>query len=183
MVWIHYRARCSCAQLMARHHRSPRMMTSSNGNIFRVTGPLCGELMFFLIALLINGWVNNRECGWWFETPSRSLWRHCNVTETHIRRLMTSVLRHRRSGLADYEKKLNWIVITICVKFVLRLMHSTHALIHVKLISRNQHPKHASLEFTPLSCDWHKPNLRNNNSTYYWILFCKTKHNLLISMP
>ena len=27
------------------------MMTTSNGNIFRVTGPLC------------NGWVNNREAG------------------------------------------------------------------------------------------------------------------------
>ena len=51
------------------------MMTSSNGNIFRVTGPLCGEftgnrwippikgqwsgaLMFSLICTWINGWVN-----------------------------------------------------------------------------------------------------------------------------
>ena len=55
------------------------MMTSSNGNIFRVTGPLCGEftgpgefptqrpvtrsLMFSLICVWINGWVNNRETG------------------------------------------------------------------------------------------------------------------------
>ena len=55
------------------------MMTSSNGNIFRVTGHLCGEftsprwiprthkgqwcgaLMFSLICVWINGWVNNRE--------------------------------------------------------------------------------------------------------------------------
>ena len=54
------------------------MMTSSNGNIFRVTGPLCGEftghrwiphhkgqwrgvLMFSLIYALINVWVNNHE--------------------------------------------------------------------------------------------------------------------------
>ena len=52
-------------------------MTSSNGNIFRVTGPLCGEftgpvnsphkgqwrgaLMFSLIFAWINDWVNNRE--------------------------------------------------------------------------------------------------------------------------
>ena len=57
------------------HH----MMTSSNGNIFRVTGLLCGEftglvnspykgqwrgaLMFSLICVWINGWVNNREAG------------------------------------------------------------------------------------------------------------------------
>ena len=52
------------------------MMTSSNGNIFRVTGHLCGEftgdrhkgqwrvaLMFSLICVWINGWVNNHEAG------------------------------------------------------------------------------------------------------------------------
>ena len=52
------------------------MMTSSNGTIFRVTGPLCGEftchrwkdqwrgdLMFSLSCAWINGWVNNREAG------------------------------------------------------------------------------------------------------------------------
>ena len=56
------------------------MMTSSDGNMFRVTGPLCGEftgdgwipltkasdadiLMFSLICPWINGWVNNREAG------------------------------------------------------------------------------------------------------------------------
>ena len=51
-------------------------MTSSNGNIFRVTGPLCreftghphkgqwrGALVFSLICAWINGWVNNCEAG------------------------------------------------------------------------------------------------------------------------
>ena len=55
------------------------MMSSSNGDIFRVTGPLCGELtgtrwiphkgqwrgtlMFCLICVWTNGWVNNRDAG------------------------------------------------------------------------------------------------------------------------
>ena len=55
------------------------MMTSSNGNIFRVTGPVCGEftgsrwiphtkssdaeLMFSLICARRDGWVNNGEAG------------------------------------------------------------------------------------------------------------------------
>ena len=55
------------------------MMTSSNGNIFRVTGHLCGEftgprwiprakasdaeLWCFFDLRLNNGWVNNREAG------------------------------------------------------------------------------------------------------------------------
>ena len=55
-------------------------MTSSNENIFRVTGHLCGEftgdrwtphkkasdagaLMFSFICVWINAWVNNREAG------------------------------------------------------------------------------------------------------------------------
>ena len=52
-------------------------MTSSNGNIFPVTGHLCGEftgdsphkyqwrgaLMFSLIWVWINSWVNNRDVG------------------------------------------------------------------------------------------------------------------------
>ena len=68
------------------------MMTSSNGNIFRVTGPLCGEftahsphkgqgrgaLLFSLICAL-NKQLSKQSWGWWFETPSHSLWRHCNV--------------------------------------------------------------------------------------------------------
>ena len=53
------------------------MMTSSNGNIFRVTGHLCGEFTgpgefpaqrpvtrsFDVFFHLITGWVNNREAG------------------------------------------------------------------------------------------------------------------------
>ena len=42
------------------------MMTSSNGNIFRVTGPLCWEFTGprgALIYAWINDWVNNREAG------------------------------------------------------------------------------------------------------------------------
>ena len=50
------------------------MMTSSNGNIFRLTGNLCGEFTGprwipgtkasdAEICVWINGWVNNREAG------------------------------------------------------------------------------------------------------------------------
>ena len=69
------------------------MMTSSNGNIFRVTdlcvenSPVTGEFPtqrpvtrsfddFF--DLRRNKCLNKQSLGWWFETPSRSLWRHCN---------------------------------------------------------------------------------------------------------
>ena len=34
-------------------------------------------LLFSLICAWMNSWVINRSWGWWFETPSRSLWRQC----------------------------------------------------------------------------------------------------------
>ena len=69
-------------------------MTSSNGNIFRVTGPLCGEFtgpgefptqrpvtrsfdVYF--DLRLNKRLSKQSWGWWFETLSRSLWRHRNA--------------------------------------------------------------------------------------------------------
>ena len=69
------------------------MMTSSNGNIFRVTRHLCGEFtghrwiprtkasdaqfdIFF--DLRLNEWLSKQRWGWWFETQSRPLWRHFN---------------------------------------------------------------------------------------------------------
>ena len=69
------------------------MMTSSNGNIFRVTGPLCGEFtgpgefptqrpvtrsFDVLFDLRLNKRLSKQPWGWWFETPSWSLWRQCN---------------------------------------------------------------------------------------------------------
>ena len=70
-------------------------MTSSKGNIFRVTGHLCGEFTgpgefptqrpvtrsfddFF--DLRLNKRLSKQSWGWWFETLSRSLWRHHNET-------------------------------------------------------------------------------------------------------
>ena len=40
--------------------------------------PWRGALMFSLICAL-NKRLNKQSWGRWFETPSRSLWRHCNV--------------------------------------------------------------------------------------------------------
>ena len=69
------------------------MMTSSNGNIFRVTSHLCGEFtgsrwiphkkpvtrsfnVFF--DLRLNKRLSKQWWGWWFDMPWGPLWRHCN---------------------------------------------------------------------------------------------------------
>ena len=67
------------------------MMTPPNGNIWRVTGPLCGEFTghrwipltkaMFFFDLRLNKRMSKQSWGWWFETPSHSLWRHRNANE------------------------------------------------------------------------------------------------------
>ena len=70
---------CDVLTYSSHSRQSTTVMTSSNGNIFRTTGHMCGEftgdrwiprtnkwrgaLMFSLICAWINGWVNNREAG------------------------------------------------------------------------------------------------------------------------
>ena len=94
------------------------MMTSSNGNIFRVTGLLCGEFtgpgefptqrpatrsfdVFF--DLRLNKRLSKQPSGWWFETPSWSLWRQCNK-------------RHKSRSTFDMtaHKSLHQPLLTIC---------------------------------------------------------------------
>ena len=77
----------------ATHTLKVSMTTSSNGNIFCITGPLCGEFtspgefptqkpvtrsfdVFF--DLRLNKRLSKQPWGWWFEMPSWSLWRQCN---------------------------------------------------------------------------------------------------------
>ena len=69
------------------------MMTSWNGNIFRVIGHLCGEFTgprwiprtkasdaeLYFFDLRLNKRLSKQSWGWWFETLSRPLWRHRNV--------------------------------------------------------------------------------------------------------
>ena len=69
------------------------MMTSSNGNIFGVTDHLCGEFtghrwisrikasdaeLWCFLWSVQEQTVDKQSWSWWFETPSRSLWRQCN---------------------------------------------------------------------------------------------------------
>ena len=68
-------------------------MTSSNGNILRAAGSLCGKFtgpgefptqrpvtrsfdVFF--DLRLNKRLSKQAGDWWSETPSCSLWRQCN---------------------------------------------------------------------------------------------------------
>ena len=83
------------------------MMTSSNGDIFRVTGHLSGKFtcpgefptqrpvtrsfdVFF--DLCLNKRLSKQSSGWWFETLSRPLWRHRNEKITNRVHIFVKVL-------------------------------------------------------------------------------------------
>ena len=76
-------------------------MTSSNGNIFRVTGHLCGEFtglrwiprtkasdaeLWCFFDLRLDKRLSKQSWCWWFETLSRPLWHHCNVLACELAR-------------------------------------------------------------------------------------------------
>ena len=101
-------------------------MTSSNGNIFRVTGHLCGEFtgprwiptqrpmtrsfdVFFDVRL--NKRLSKQSWGWWFETLSRSLWRHRNVVPWPLASLSEAmILPVQASGpLSPIRKYFNYL--------------------------------------------------------------------------
>ena len=91
------------------------MMTSSNGNIFLVTGPLCAEFtgpgefptqrpvtrsfdVFF--DLRLNKWLSKQPWGWWFETPLWSLWRQC-----YVHTINKHMGKHKAAYLITFQSK------------------------------------------------------------------------------
>ena len=57
-----------------------------------------GALMFSLICAL-NKRLSKQSLGWWFETPSRSIWRHCYDSYIHGHNLVTRTSRHSRDQI------------------------------------------------------------------------------------
>ena len=95
VAWSHQAITWTNVDQDSWHNHMASMMTSSNGNIFRITGHLCGEFtgpgefptqrpvtrsfgVFF--DLRPNRRLSKHRWGWWFEMPSCPLWRHCNDT-------------------------------------------------------------------------------------------------------
>ena len=91
-------------------------MTSSNGDIFRVTGPLCGEFtgpgefpaqrpvtrsfdVFF--DLRLDKSLSKQPWGWWFETQLWSLWRQCNDICHYSTSILKGAVKYLGCGLLN----------------------------------------------------------------------------------
>ena len=97
------------------------MMTSSNGNIFRVTGHLGGNSLVtgefpaqrpvtwsfdVFLDLHLKKQLSKQSWGWWFEKPSRPLWCHYNISKV-ISRELTMLLCNQSVSITGlrYEWK------------------------------------------------------------------------------
>ena len=124
------------------------MMTSSNGNVFRVTGLLCGEFTspgefptqrpvtrsfdFSLICVWINGWVNNREAGdlrrnrGHYDVIVMELWwilhtcdkHHSNGTHLHQQHTLIYIY------IYIYELSEVWLDVNRCTFHIFQWLYS-----------------------------------------------------------
>ena len=85
---------------------------------------------------LCHKWLNKQSWGWWSETPSRSLWCHCNVSTKRACILLTDELKQLsyhilihisldKMGiipLAIFSDTVLWMKICILIKMSLKLV-------------------------------------------------------------
>ena len=107
--------------------RGYTMMTSSNGNIFRVTSHLYGEFRWIptqgavtrsfdvIFALRLNKRLSKQWWGWWIERP---LWRHLNAYKLRsVQNACMSGTCHKTMGRIlsanhRYDMRKIWITST-----------------------------------------------------------------------
>ena len=112
------------------------MMASSNGNIFRVTGPLCGEFTgpgefptqrpvrrSFDVSfdLRLTKRLSKQPWGWWFETPSWSLWRQCN-DGMYFRKYF----REANMYFLKYFRRVKYLFLNHSISISSTLISTTH---------------------------------------------------------
>ena len=112
---------------------------SSNGHIFHVTGPLFveftghqwipltkasdAELCCFLCSAL-NKRLSKQSWGWWFETPSRSLWRQRNKISGNLQCLKGTSFHSiywMTIGVDSESFTARWCHSTLYTDFILSL--------------------------------------------------------------
>ena len=101
------------------------MMTSSNGNIFGVTGHLCAQRpvtwsfnVFF--DLRLNKRLSKQTWGWWLETQSHPLWRHCNEDKL----LCKHICGEWKKIYSEHRKSTIYRNLSFCSKLLNKLANA-----------------------------------------------------------
>ena len=152
-VWVRYLSYC-------RSHKNAEclhliMMTSSNGNISRVTGPLFtghrspykgqwrGALIFFFICAWINGWINSREDG-----DLRHHHAHYDVTVMFILKSRGEYIERTERLLWGYLEQ-----VALVIKYVIKYrFHSRKIAKLDDLADENSHQYAICILHAPYLC-------------------------------
>ena len=166
-------------------------MTSLNGNVFRVTGHLCGEFTgqwrrcFFLICAWTSGWVNNAKVG--DLRPHRA---HNDITLMHFLNFKTS----RLSSTSKYQRKYRYLDNPICISLtfllclVVATLHQYHLITYVgytplekmcrkkwKRIFSCSHSAMIIFEYVYFSKSWAKTHVRDESGLVLRLLLILQK--------
>ena len=145
------------------------MMTSSNGNISALlaicagNSPVTGEFpsqrpvtqncdVFF--DLRLNKRMSKWSWGWWFATPLRPLWRHCNETSDQSG---TPALGTRNSGISEeyvVEFRHQNQIISLCALVNHVLDDPVGRIGYTELIPRRWHNVMFSMRNTYFFSNW-----------------------------
>ena len=156
----------------------------SKGNIFRVTGHLCGEFTgpFFTVIgnrgvsfdLHLNKRLSKQSWRWWFETQSRPLWRHCNdVDELLITRSWHRLPCHKLSGGT-------WLWWWFDTTYCLLLCGDYKKLLVYHQTSNISHTKSQHLNVSRLVLQLSLPNLLKPGVTSRMKMYLEQRHMWVI---
>ena len=79
----------------------------------------------------LNKWLRKQSWGWWFETLSRPLWRHCNVLKVAFHNAMNSYFMSTVASLfCIYWRGTRLAIMTSEVDTKLQFTTSCHSELH-----------------------------------------------------
>ena len=154
------------------------MMTSSNGNIFRVTGPLCGEVTGHRWMPLtkvsdielwcfrwINGWVNNRKAG--------DLRRHRAYYDVTVVCTGIGTTFRKCASVFRYVTLYSSIVrgTGLDCNFSMEILNKLHPSLQFQL-NRTAHHTHYSILWSHISAR-KKESVRQSNTNYSFESACQ----------
>ena len=107
-----------------------------------------GALMF-LIVLRLNKRLSKQLWGWWFETPSRPLWHHCNATFCadkmgHIPRFIDTLGQMEQFNYISTHLPMNKMAVISQTMFSDAFLWMKFFFISIKI----------SLKFVPIWSNW-----------------------------
>ena len=115
-----------------------------------------------------NKRLSKQSWGWWFETPTNPLWRHCNEQAITWANVDSDLCRNMVSPGNIYPRVGPGPILTICTIPVLRDYAKNERCIYFIIFSMNS----SGRGFKPIRNQMAAVYLRTKSSLHYWFWSC-----------